>query len=343
MSLFSFFLTDLAIDLGTANTVIMVDGDMVVDEPSLIAIDKDSDKLMAIGNEALQMYGKTPDNILVLKPLKDGVIANYRAAEIMITEMIKRVNKIRKNTMFNSFDNVVVGIPSDITDVEKRAIRDSTIQTGARNVLMIYEPVAAAIGANLDIINTNANMIIDIGGGTTEIAIITLGSMVCYRSVSIAGNVFNQNIIDYVRKNYNVIIGEVTAEKAKKSIGSVIDPMDNDQEYIDIYGRNMIIGTPTMVKMTNKDIAMALDKSITLIEETVLQILEQIPPELSSDLYANGITLTGGGALLKGLDKRLSERIGLDVHVAEDPLKTVVRGVDIVLKNKKLYKNIFVK
>ena len=343
MSLFNFFLTDLAIDLGTANTVIMVDGDMVVDEPSLIAIDKDSDKLLAIGNEALQMYGKTPDNIVVLKPLKDGVIANYRAAEIMITEMIKRVNKIRKNTMFNSFDNVVVGIPSDITDVEKRAIRDSTIQTGARNVLMIYEPVAAAIGANLDIINTNANMIIDIGGGTTEIAIITLGSMVCYRSVRIAGNVFNQNIIDYVRKNYNVIIGEVTAEKAKKSIGSVIDPMDNDQEYIDIYGRNMIIGTPTMVKMTNKDIAMALDKSITLIEETVLQILEQIPPELSSDLYANGITLTGGGALLKGLDKRLSERIGLDVHVAEDPLKTVVRGVDIVLKNKKLYKNIFVK
>lgn len=343
MSLFSFFLTDLAIDLGTANTVIMVDGDMVVDEPSLIAIDKDSDKLLAIGNEALQMYGKTPDNIVVLKPLKDGVIANYRAAEIMITEMIKRVNKIRKNTMFNSFDNVVVGIPSDITDVEKRAIRDSTIQTGARNVLMIYEPVAAAIGANLDIINTNANMIIDIGGGTTEIAIITLGSMVCYRSVRIAGNVFNQNIIDYVRKNYNVIIGEVTAEKAKKSIGSVIDPMDNDQEYIDIYGRNMIIGTPTMVKMTNKDIAMALDKSIALIEETVLQILEQIPPELSSDLYANGITLTGGGALLKGLDKRLSERIGLDVHVAEDPLKTVVRGVDIVLKNKKLYKNIFVK
>ena len=206
MSLFSFFLTDLAIDLGTANTVIMVDGDMVVDDPSLIAIDKDSDKLLAIGNEALQMYGKTPDNIVVLKPLKDGVIANYRAAEIMITEMIKRVNKIRKNTMFNSFDNVVVGIPSDITDVEKRAIRDSTIQTGARNVLMIYEPVAAAIGANLDIINTNANMIIDIGGGTTEIAIITLGSMVCYRSVRIAGNVFNQNIIEYVRKNYNVII-----------------------------------------------------------------------------------------------------------------------------------------
>ena len=343
MSFFNFFLMDLAIDLGTANTIIMVEGDVVVDEPSLIAIDKNSDKLLAIGHEALKMYGKTPDNIVVLKPLKDGVIANYRAAEIMITEMIKRVNKIRKKTIFSSFDNVVVCIPSDITDVEKRAIRDSTIQTGARNVLMIYEPIAAAIGAGLDIVNTNANMIVDIGGGTTEIAIITLSNMVCFKSVRIAGNVFNQNIIDYVRKNYNVIIGEATAEKAKKSIGSVFDQIDTEQEYIDIYGRNMIIGTPTMVKMTNKDISIALDKSIALIEETILQILEQIPPELSSDLYANGITLTGGGALLKGLDKRLSERIGLDIHVAEDPLKAVVKGVDTVLKDRKIYKDVFVK
>jgi rod shape-determining protein MreB len=339
MGLFSFLYKNLAIDLGTANTIIVMGNEIVVNEPSIIAINSKGN-LIVIGREAFVMHEKTHSDIKTIKPLKDGVIANYQAAELMIRGMMKMVNK---NKYFASlFDKVVICIPSGITDVEKRAVKDSAEHTGAKSVYLVYEPLAASIGIGIDIFEPRAAMIIDIGGGTTEIAIIILAGIVCDQSVKIAGNVFIQDIIEYVRKNFNMYIGEYTAEQIKISIGAACEDLDEIPEPINVYGRDIVTGIPRMITLSHKDIVPALERSLCAIEEAVLQVLEVAPPEVSYDLCERGVILTGGGALLRGLNKRLANKIKLNVHIAENPLNAVARGTNIILNDMERYKAVLV-
>lgn len=337
MSFFNFLYKNLAIDLGTANTIIMKDNEIAVNEPSIIAID-DKGNVVAIGKEAFIMHEKTHVNIKTIKPLKDGVIANYQAAELLIRHMMKMVNKNRFFDFF--FNKVVICIPSGITDVEKRAVKDSAEHTGARSVHLVYEPIAAAIGIGIDIFAPRASMIIDIGGGTSEIAIIILAGIVCDQSVKIAGNIFIQDIIEHIRKNHNIYIGEYTAEQIKLTIGAACEDIDNPPQPMNIYGRDIITGIPKMITLGYKEIIPAIERSLCSIENAVLQVLEMAPPELSFDLYEKGVILTGGGALLRGLDKRLANKIKLNVHIAEDPLNAVARGTNIILNDLEKYKSV---
>ena len=339
MGLFNFLYKNLAIDLGTANTIIVKDNEICVNEPSIIAINSKG-QVVAIGREAFIMHEKTHSDIKTIKPLKDGVIANYQAAELMIRGMMRMVNKNRFFPYL--FDKVVICIPSGITDVEKRAVRDSAEHTGAKSVYMVYEPIAACIGIGIDIFESRAAMVIDIGGGTTEIAIIILAGIVCDQSIKIAGNVFIQDIIEYVRKNYNIYIGEYTAEQVKIAIGAVQEDIEDVPEPINVYGRDVISGIPKMITLSYKEIIPALERSVCAIEEAVLQVLESAPPELSYDLCERGVILTGGGALLRGLDKRLSSKIKLNVHVTENPLNAVARGTNIILNDMERYKAVLV-
>ncbi len=338
MGFFDLFSSDIAIDLGTANTLIINKEKIVVDEPSIIAIDRTTNKVLAIGRQAMQMHEKTHENIKTIRPLKDGVIADFHAAEHMIRGMIKMIDT--GNRYFPASHRMIICIPSGITEVEKRAVRDSAEHAGAKEVYMIHEPIAAAIGIGIDIDQPIGSMVVDIGGGTTEIAVIALSGIVCDQSIRTAGDTFNKDILDYMRRQHNLLIGERSAEKVKLEVGSALTELDDEPDDYEIRGRDLMTGIPKVIKVSYSEIAFALDKSISKIEEAVLKALEISPPELSADIYDNGIHLTGGGALLRGLDKRLALKTKLPVHVADDPLRAVVRGTGVALKKFDSYKSV---
>ena len=331
MGLFSLFTKEIAIDLGTANTIIIHNDRVVVDEPSIIAIDRTTGKVIAVGKRAMMMHGKTHENIRTIRPLRDGVIADFHSAEIMIKEFIKMTNT--KRSLFPPALKMVICIPSGITEVEERAVRDSAEQAGAKEVRLIHEPMAAAIGIGLDVLEPNGNMVIDIGGGTSEIAVIALGGIVNNKSIRIAGDDFNSDIEEYMRKQHNINIGERTSEQIKIEVGAALPDIDNPPPDYAVHGRDMLTGIPKEIFVNCAEIAHALDKSITKIEAAVLNALEMTPPELAADIFRTGIYLAGGGSLLRGLDKRISLKTKLPVHIAEDPLRAVARGTGVALKN----------
>lgn len=331
MGLFSILTKELAIDLGTANTVILQNNKVVVDEPSIIAIDTKTKTVKAVGKKALMMEGRTPAGIITIRPLRDGVIADFQATEMMLREFIKMTGS--KGYFFPPALKMVICIPSGITEVEERAVRDSAEQAGAKDVRMIHEPMAAAIGIGIDVLDASGNMVIDIGGGTSEIAVIALGGITTSTSVKIAGDRFNNDIIEYMRKKHNIAIGVATAEQIKINVGSAIEDLENPPADYEVYGRDLLQGLPIAVKVSYREIAQALDRSIAMIETAVNNALEKTPPELSADIYKTGIYLAGGGSLLRGLDKRIHKKTHLKVYVAEDPLKAVARGTAIALKN----------
>ncbi|GHT62766.1 rod shape-determining protein [Bacteroidia bacterium] len=330
MGLFS-FTQEIAMDLGTANTIIISNGKIVVDEPSVVALDDRSDKILAIGKKAQQMEGKTPTKIKTIRPLRDGVIADFNAAEQMIRGLIKMVNN--KHHFFSPSLRIVVCIPSGSTEVEIRAVRDSAEHAGGRDVYMIYEPMAAAIGIGLDVEAPDGNMVVDIGGGTTEIAIISLGGIVSNKSIRIAGDDLTQDIIEYMGRQHNMRVGERTAELIKINVGSALVHLDDPPEDYVVYGPNRMTALPMEVPVSYQEIAHCIDKSVSKIEMAVLAALESTPPELYADIVRNGIYLAGGGALLKGLDKRLTDKINIPFHIADDPLHAVAKGTGIALKN----------
>jgi len=331
MGLFSFLNKEIAIDLGTANTIIIHNDKVVVDEPSIVAIDRKSERIIAVGKKALMMHGKTHENILTVRPLRDGVIANFQAAEFMIREMIKMTSP--KKSLFPPSLKMVVCIPSGITEVEERAVRDSAEQAGAKDVRLIHEPMAAAIGIGIDVLEPTGNMIVDIGGGTSEIAVIALGGIVNNTSIRIAGDDFTDDIVEYMRKHHNINIGERTGERIKIEVGAATTDLENPPEDFAVHGRDMLTGIPKEILVNYAEIVGALDKSISKIEAAVLNALENTPPELSADIFRTGIYLAGGGSLLRGLDKRIHLKTKLPIHVAEDPLRAVARGTGIALKN----------
>ncbi|NTW31348.1 MAG: rod shape-determining protein [Bacteroidetes bacterium] len=331
MGLFSFLTKEIAIDLGTANTIIIHNDKVVVDEPSIVAIDRQSGRIIAVGKKAMMMHGKTHENIKTIRPLRDGVIADFHAAEHMIREMIKMISP--KKSLFPPSLKMVVCIPSGITEVEERAVRDSAEQAGAKEVRLIHEPMAAAIGIGIDVLEPIGNMVIDIGGGTSEIAVIALGGIVCNKSIRVAGDEFNDDIEEYMRKQHNIHIGERTAETIKIEVGAALSEIENPPPDYAVHGRDMLTGIPKEIMVNYSEIAHALDKSISKIEAAVLNALEMTPPELSADIFRTGIYLAGGGSMLRGLDKRISLKTKLPVHIAEDPLRAVARGTGIALKN----------
>ena len=325
MAFFDFWTESIAIDLGTANTLIIHNDKVVVDSPSIVAIDKKTERIIAVGKEASLMQGKTHENIKTVRPLKDGVIADFNASEQMISLLINSC------------------IPSGITEVEMRAVRESAERVNGKEVYLIHEPMAAAIGIGVDIMQPKGNMIVDIGGGTTEIAVIALSGIVCDKSVKVAGDVFTGDIIYYMRTQHNLFIGERTAEKIKITIGSASEELESPPDDISVQGRDLLTGKPKEAMISYREIAKALDKSIIRIEDSVMETLSQTPPELAADIYNTGIYLAGGGSMLRGLDKRLSKKTDLPVFIAEDPLRAVVRGTGITLKNIERYKSVLVK
>jgi rod shape-determining protein MreB and related proteins len=331
MGLFSFLTQELAIDLGTANTIIIHNDKIVVDEPSIVAIDQKTGKLVAIGERARQMHGKTHENLKTIRPLRDGVIADFNAAEQMIRGMIKMINT--RPRLFTPSLRMVVCIPSGSTEVEVRAVRDSSEHAGGRDVFLIYEPMAASIGIGIDVEAPDGSMIIDIGGGTTEIAVVALGGIVCNKSIRVAGDGFTNDIQTYMRHQHNIKIGERTAEEIKIHVGSALPDLDDPPPDFIVRGPNLMTAMPVEIPVSYQEIAHCLDKSITKIESAILNVLEQTPPELYADIVQRGINLAGGGALLRGLAKRLGDKIDIPFHVAEDPLHAVARGTAIALKN----------
>lgn len=329
---FRFLNQELAMDLGTANTVIFQNDQIALDEPSIVAIDNQTGKCIALGQKAKLMHEKTNPGIKTVRPLRDGVIADFNAAEMMIRGFIRQVNS-RHKSLFAPNLKLVVGIPSGSTEVEIRAVRDSSEHAGGRDVYLIYEPMASALGIGLDVEAPKGNMVVDIGGGTTEIAVISLGGIVCNNSIRVAGDEFNENVVEYMRKQHNMVIGERTAEQVKIKVGAAVSELDEPPEDYPTLGRDLLTGLPKEISVNYKEIAHALDKSIARIEQAILDTLSATPPELAADIYRTGIYLAGGGSLLRGLDQRISSKTKLQVHIAEDPLRAVARGTGIALKN----------
>ncbi len=342
MGFFDFLTEDIAIDLGTANTLIIHNDKVVVDSPSIVARDRTTGKIIAVGKEANLMQGKTHENIKTIRPLKDGVIADFDASEKMISMFIKNIPSLKKK-WFPPALRMVICIPSGITEVEMRAVRESAERVNGKEVYLIHEPMAAAIGIGIDIMEPKGNMIIDIGGGTTEIAVIALGGIVCDKSVKIAGDVFTNDIVYYMRTQHNLFVGESTAENIKITIGAATEDLQSPPEEMSVQGRDLLTGKPKQVQVSYREIAKALDKSILRIEDAVMETLSNTPPELAADIYNTGIFLAGGGSMLRGLDKRLSLKTDLPVYIAEDPLRAVVRGTGISLKNLEKFKSILMK
>ena len=330
---FSFLTQELAIDLGTANTVIFQNDKIILDEPSILATDNSSGKLIALGQKAKLMAGKENPGIRTIRPLRDGVIADFNAAEMMIRGFIKQANSNR-SFLFSPNLKIVVGIPSGSTEVEIRAVRDSTEHAGGRDVYLIFEPMAAALGVGLDVEAPKGNMVVDIGGGTTEIAVISLGGQ---NSIRVAGDELTSDIQNYLRQQHNIKVGEIMAEKIKIAVGAVLPDLDEEPEPYIVRGPNLMTAHPIEATVTYQDVAHCLDKSIAKIESAILHVLEQTPPELYADIVEDGIFLSGGGALLRGLAKRLSEKVNIPFHVAEDPLRAVARGTCIALKGTSHY------
>ena len=328
---FSFLTQELAIDLGTANTVVYMNDQKVIDEPSIIAIDKTNNTLKAVGLEAKRMHERTSPTIKTVRPLKDGVIADFDAAEMMIRGFIKMINY--KRSFFSPNLRMVVCIPSGSTAVEIRAVRDAVERSGGRDIYLIFEPMAAALGIGLDVTAPSGSMVVDIGGGTTEIAVISLGGIVADQSIKTAGDVFTSDIQQYLRQQYNIKVGEITAERVKLEVGAAIADLDEPVEPCTVSGPNLMTVHPVEVSITSQEVAHCLDKSLARVETAIMSVLEQTPAELYSDIVKKGIFLTGGGALLRGLDKRLSKMMNIPFHVADDPLRAVARGTCNALKN----------
>jgi rod shape-determining protein MreB and related proteins len=342
MGFFDFLTEEIAIDLGTANTLIIHNDKVVVDSPSIVARDRISGKIIAVGKEASLMQGKTHENIKTIRPLKDGVIADFDASEQMINMFIKNIPALKKR-LFSPALKMVICIPSGITEVEMRAVKESAERVNGKEIFLIHEPMAAAIGIGVDIMQPKGNMIVDIGGGTTEIAVIALGGIVCDKSIKVAGDVFTNDIIYYMRTQHNLYIGERTAEKIKIQIGAATEDLDLPPEDMSVQGRDLLTGKPKQVQISYREIAKSLDKSILRVEDAVMETLSKTPPELAADIYNTGMYLAGGGSMLRGLDKRLSQKTDLPVYIAEDPLRAVVRGTGIVLKNIVKYKNVLIR
>lgn len=335
----SFLTQEIAMDLGTANTVIFMNDQIVLDEPSIVAIDNNTGKAIALGQKAKLMQERENPGIKTIRPMKDGVIADFNAAEMMIRGFIKQVNS-RRRSLFSPNIKMVVGIPSGSTEVEIRAVRDSSEHAGGRDVYLIFEPMASALGIGLDVEAPKGNMVVDIGGGTTEIAVISLGGIVVQDSIKVAGDVFTNDIQQYLKQQHNIKVGQITAEKIKIAIGAVIPELGENEvepEPYAITGPNQMTAHPVHATITYQEIAHCLDKSVARIESGILHVLEQTPPELYSDIVENGIYLAGGGSLLRGLAKRLTEKVNIQFHVAEDPLRAVARGTCLALKNTDHY------
>jgi len=319
-------------DLGTANTIIISDGKIVVDEPSVVALDRRSERMIAVGQKAKMMYEKTNPSIQTIRPLRDGVIADFNACEQMIRGLIKMAHS--GNRLFSPAMRMVIGVPSGSTEVELRAVRDSAEHAGGREVYLIYEPMAAAIGIGLDVLAPDGNMIVDIGGGSTEIAVISLGGIVADKSLRTAGDDLTTDIQEHMSRQHNVKVSERMAERIKINVGAALTDLGEDapEDYV-VHGPNRITAMPMEVPVCYQEIAHCLEKTIAKIETAVLSALEETPPELYADIVKNGIWLTGGGALLRGLAKRLTDKINIEFHVAEDPLHSVAKGTGVALKN----------
>ena len=323
---------EIAMDLGTANTIIICDGKIVVDEPSVVALDRRTERMIAVGDKAKMMYEKTNPDIRTIRPLRDGVIADFNACEQMMRGLIKMVHS--SNRLFSPSLKMVIGVPSGSTEVELRAVRDSAEHAGGREVYLIFEPMAAAIGIGLDVLAPEGNMIVDIGGGSTEIAVISLGGIVADKSLRVAGDELTSDIQEYMSRQHNVKVSERMAERIKIHVGAAMTDLGEDapEDYV-VHGPNRITALPMEVPVCYQEIAHCLEKTIAKIEAAVLSALEETPPELYADIVKNGIWLTGGGALLRGLARRLTEKINIEFHVAEDPLHSVAKGTGVALKN----------
>jgi len=331
------FSNDLAIDLGTANTLVFIKGKGIVcNEPSVVAIRRDTKKLIAVGLEAKKMLGKTPYDIVAIKPLKDGVIADFDATEVMLKYFISKVHNRRS---FVS-PRIIIGVPSGITQVEQRAVKDAAQSAGAREVYLVREPMAAAIGVGLPVGEPSGNMIVDVGGGTTDIAVISLDGVVYSKAVRVGGDKMDEAIIAYIKRRYNLMIGDRTAEHIKIEIGSAFNTGSNDQRVMEIKGRDLISGIPKTVTINEAEVREAITEPVNIILDTIKVILENTPPELAADIVDKGIVLAGGGALLRGLDLLIREETGLPVIVAEDPLTAIVRGVGKMLDELDLLKRV---
>ena len=331
------FSNDIGIDLGTANTLVYVrDHGIVLREPSVVAVQAGTNKVLSVGDEAKRMLGRTPANIVAVRPLKDGVIADFEVTEEMLRHFIKKVHGRR--TFLRPRPRVVIAVPSGITEVEKRAVKESALRAGAREVFLIEEPMAAAIGCGLPVQEAAGNMIVDIGGGTTEVALISLAGIVFSRSVRVAGDELDEAIMQYMKRAYNLMIGERTAEEIKIKIGSAY-PIEKETT-MEVKGRDLVAGLPKTLTITSQEVREALLEPISTIVESVRITLERCPPELSADLVDRGLVLAGGGALLRGLDKLLAEETGLPVHVAEDPLSAVAEGTGRALQEIKFLRQV---